>query len=75
MDIDQIMYRLASCREHKDLTQETVSNLLHVSPKHISDIETGRRRPSIDLFIQLIELYELDLNYLFYNLRSDDLEK
>ena len=45
--------RIAHCRSKAVLSQDKLSEVLHVSNKHISNIELGKARPSLDLLVAL----------------------
>lgn len=40
-------------RVSKGLTQERLAEILHISPAHVKFIESGKRKPSIELLITL----------------------
>lgn len=69
---DNMMSRLIEERKRNQLTQRDVANLLNVTEKYISFLETGIRRPSLDLFLSLCKLYKSNINYIVY---GDSYEK
>jgi len=54
------LYRVA-----KRLTQDELAEKLYVSTGYISEIETGRRTPSLPLLVKLFELLDCSPNDLF----------
>lgn len=56
--------RLRSMREKYALSQRDVANLLHVSPSLISGYETGERTPSVEVLLQLSNIFCCSCDYL-----------
>lgn len=65
----KIGQRLKEARTANDYSQQEVSEILHVSRSTISSWEIGRTYPSIELLVELSNLYELSLDQL---LKEDD---
>jgi len=57
--------RIRHYRKAKKLTQSELSELLFVSPGYITEIEAGRRTPSLPLLVKLFELLDCSPNDLF----------
>ena len=51
-------------RREKDLTQEQLAEMLSITTKHLSKIETGLRGPSVQLLISLAEELNISTDYL-----------
>lgn len=51
-------------RIQNGLTQEKVAELLNIDRSFYSRIETGKKGCSVDLLVQLSELYQVSLDYL-----------
>ncbi len=60
----KIGQRLKEARTANNYSQQEVSEILHVSRSTISSWEIGRTYPTIDLLIELSNLYELSLDKL-----------
>lgn len=60
----KIGQRLKEARNANSYSQQEVSEILHVSRSTISSWEIGRTYPSIELLIELSNLYELSLDQL-----------
>lgn len=56
--------RVRSLRQSAGLTQNQLAERLHISSDHLRAIENGRRGPSIDLMVELAELFGVSLDYL-----------
>lgn len=57
--------RLKIAREQKGLTQEQVYRKTKINNKAISRYENDQASPAIDAITKLMDLYEVDANYLF----------
>ncbi|MBQ0055867.1 MAG: helix-turn-helix transcriptional regulator [Synergistaceae bacterium] len=57
--------RIRHYRKAKKLTQSELSELLFVSPGYITEIEAGRRTPSLSLLVKLFDLLDCSPNDLF----------
>lgn len=56
--------RIRELRKKANLTQNQMSEDLHISVDHLRSIENGRRIASIDLMVELAELFGVSLDYL-----------
>ena len=55
-----ILNTLKIIRENKKMSRKDVSTQLNISSSLLSEIESGRTRLSLDIFIQLCEIYEIN---------------
>lgn len=62
--INGLPERLRDLREKFTYSQKDVANLLDVSPSLISGYETGERTPSVEVLLQLANLYKCSTDYL-----------
>ena len=53
IDYEKLGKRIKHFREQKGISQDELGNLVWVNNVHISNIETGKKAPSIDLLIEL----------------------
>ncbi len=56
--------RLKEARLKKNISQEVLGNMLGVSKVAISNYETGIRVPTLNNFLKLVELLDLDIRYI-----------
>ncbi len=56
--------RLRQLREHQDLTLTTVAAKTGISKSTLSRLESGQRKPSLELLLPLAETYHLPLDQL-----------
>ena len=53
IDYEKLGKRIKHFREQKGISQDELGNFVWVNNVHISNIETGKKAPSIDLLIEL----------------------
>lgn len=63
-DVKECGKRMRALRKEFKLTQEQAAEILGISRDHLAHIEIGRYAPSIDLLIQVTDLYKTSLDYL-----------
>lgn len=56
--------RIRQLRTKSGLTQEKVAESLNIDRSFYSRIESGKKGCSVDLFIELSELFQVSLDYL-----------
>ena len=61
---EEIGKRIAALRSQKGMTQEILADKLNCSVKHISHVERGVASFSLDLLIEVSELFDCTLDYL-----------
>lgn len=64
--------RIAEIRRAHDVTQESLADMLNVSPKHISHTECGTSSLSLKNLIQFCEIFHCSLDYIVSGSTSDD---
>lgn len=47
-------------RKDKRITQEELAEMLEVSPTHIKHIESGHRKPSIEILFEIAKILNID---------------
>ena len=52
-------------RMEQNISQEKLSELIDISPRHMCTIENGKSFPSIDTLVKIAEILNLDLNDFF----------
>lgn len=60
--------RIREARKKKKLSQAELSELLDISPSHMSDIENGKTNIGLDIFMNLTEILMVSADWL---LRTD----
>ena len=65
------------CQEYRlknNLTQNQVSELTGLEPRHISQIERGLSKGSIDTLLKLCNAYKITPDIILYDLLDDDVK-
>lgn len=72
MDFDKkyIAKILKNGRKKKGLKQSQLAEIIGISEKHLSKIETGKNYPALDNFLKLIKI--LDLSFNDFGLKDED---
>lgn len=56
--------RIREIRKKKRLSQSQLSELLDISPSHMSDIENGKTNIGLDIFMDLTEILQVSADWL-----------
>ena len=62
-------------RIRNNLTQNQVAELTGLEPRHISQIERGMSKGSIDTLIKLCNSYQITPDIILYDLLDDDVKR
>lgn len=65
------------CQEYRlknNLTQNQVSELTGLEPRHISQIERGLSKGSIDTLLKLCNAYKITPDIILYDLLDEDIK-
>lgn len=62
-------------RLKNNLTQNQVADLTGLEPRHISQIERGLSKGSIDTLLKLCNAYKITPDVILYDLLDDNLKK
>ena len=67
-DFTPIGQAIKKAREARGMTREQLSGIIGYAPRHIQSIENEGKYPSIELFIQLITMFDVSVDeYIFPN--------
>lgn len=63
MELDKkyIAQILQNARKKKGLKQAQLAEMIGISEKHLSKIETGKNYPALDNFLKMVEILELSM--------------
>ena len=65
-DFMPIGQAIKKAREARGMTREQLSEIIGYAPRHIQAIENEGKYPSIELFIQLIQMFDVSVvEYIF----------
>lgn len=67
LDYTEIGKNIRAQRVRKGLTQKQLAELIHISPQHISHIETGRTAVSLPTLVDIANVLDTDVNALLGN--------
>ena len=56
--------RIREARKKKKFSQSELSELLDISPSHMSDIENGKTNIGLDIFMHLTEILQVSADWL-----------
>ena len=66
-------------RKDKRITQEELAEMLEVSPTHVKHIESGHRKPSIEILFEIAKILNISLDGVVFSknesARTDTREK
>lgn len=72
MELDKkyIAQILQNARKKKGLKQAQLAEMIGISEKHLSKIETGKNYPALDNFLKMVEI--LDLSMKDFGLKNEN---
>lgn len=62
---------IRAARMKKGLTQERLAEMLDITPIHLKNIEGSRRKPSVPLLFQMMEILDFSVDALVFPDRPD----
>ncbi len=65
LDKEIIGKKIRQLRIERGLSQEELSEKIDISPRHMCTIENGNSFPSIETFIKIAQILEIDINEFF----------
>lgn len=73
MDVEmrELGQAIRSARMRKGLTQEALAELLDITPVHLKNMESARRKPSVPMLFALMELLDFSVDALVFPARGD----
>lgn len=71
VDIRQLGEAIRAARMKRGLTQEALAELLDITPIHLKNIESSRRKPSVPLLFQMMEILDFSVDALVFPERTE----
>ena len=71
MDYYAIGQRIRNYRKAKGLSQEQLAEIVDISTTHMSHIETGNTKLSLQVFADLAEALQVSVDSLLYDVNSN----
>ena len=65
LDKEIIGKKIRQIRREKGLSQEELSEKIDISPRHMCTIENGNSFPSIETFIKIAKILDININEFF----------
>lgn len=70
-DVTEFAARLSALRKARGMTQEEMAEALNISLEHLSKMERGKRKPSIDLIVAMACYFHVSTDYLLTGKNHD----
>ena len=71
VDIRELGQAIRSARMRRGITQEALAEMLDITPIHLKNIEGSRRKPSVPLLFQMMEILDFSVDALVFRTRQD----
>ena len=62
---------IKSARIKKALTQEELAELLDITPTHVKHIESGHRKPSIEILFKAAKILDMSVDNVIFSDNND----
>ncbi len=72
LDKEIIGKKIRQLRIERGFSQEELSEKIDISPRHMCTIENGNSFPSIETFIKIAQILEIDINEFFNLTKIND---
>ena len=66
---------IKNARIKKELTQESLAELLDITPTHVKHIESGHRKPSIEILFRIAKILDMSVDNVIFSDSDDNLTK
>lgn len=70
-DADNFSIRLKALRKATGLTQEQTAEKLNICLEHLSQMERGKGKPSLDLLVEMACYFHVSTDYLLLGVAHD----
>jgi len=71
-DKEYIASVLKNARKRANMKQSQLAEMVGISEKHLSKIETGKNYPSLDNFLKMIQILNISYEELGLNIRKTE---
>ena len=62
---------IRAARIKKDLSQETLAELVGITPTHLKHIESEHRKPSIEVLIEIAQILQMSVDNIIFPQESE----
>ncbi len=66
IDQKEVGKRIREIRKLKNLKQEEFAEALNTSTSSLSELETGKHKPSTDILVKLVDTYDVNIHYVLF---------
>ena len=71
MNLQQIGLRIKQCREKQGYTQQQFADKIGITPNYLSDMERGKKFPSIDTLVDIINALNVSADDVFMDVINE----
>lgn len=71
LDVKLLGAAIKNARTEKKLTQEQLAEMVGITAVHLKQLESGRRKPSIDVLYALSRTLNISVDSVFFPERTD----
>lgn len=76
MDTNKVGKRIQETRQRRGMTQSELAQELGMTPKYISNLECGEKKPTLETFVAISNALQIDANTLLVDVldTSDEIK-
>ena len=76
MDTNRVGKRIQETRQRRGMTQSELAQKLSMTPKYISNLECGEKKPTLETFVAISNALQIDANTLLVDVldTSDEIK-
>jgi len=71
LEIKDLGAAIKRARLEKNLTQERLAEIINITPIHIKQLESGSRKPSVDVLYKLAKTLNMSIDEVFFPEKTD----
>lgn len=72
LDFNEIGTRIQKCRNDKNLTQAELAEMIDTNQKHLSRIEGGYHRCTLDMMVAIARALDVSIDYLLADFKDSN---
>ena len=71
IDLGHMGKRIKELRIKQNKTQKYLADLLYISPSYLTLIEQGKRTPTLDVLVQISNVFNVTTDYLLFGVKME----
>ncbi|MEN6385154.1 MAG: helix-turn-helix transcriptional regulator [Phycisphaerales bacterium] len=71
LEIKDLGAAIKRARLEKNFTQERLAEIINITPIHIKQLESGSRKPSVDVLYKLAKTLNMSIDEVFFPEKTD----